>query len=370
MYPDETGVYVVDFKGFSIIPDKEELIGVIKRNRLPSRVHNIEIFHDKEIITAITSRYGLSEKLNKNDPEYKYRLYIIFHQFLGFDAFHVPFRDEGFFKIPLNYLGDTASKETNRGQRTWTEEHRGPIQGWDDFERYPWPEIKKIDFSCLDWMEKNLPDNMGCYELTAHILEEVTFLLGYETLCMKIYDDPALVDAVCDKVGTFYAKLTENMCDYNCVPFIWASDDLGFKTSTLVSPDFLREKIFPWHKRCAGIAHNYGKPYLIHACGKLDAVMDDLIDYVGIDAKHSFEDTIIEVTDAYRLYHDRISILGGIDMDFLCRSDEKSIRERVRKTLGVCMEKGGYCLGTGNTVANYIPIDNYLAMVDEGRKYN
>ncbi len=45
------------------------------------------------------------------------------------------------------------------------------------------------------------------------------------------------------------------------------------------------------------------------------------------------------------------------------------MRERLRKTLGICMKKGGYCLGTGNTMANYIPIDNYLAMVDEGRKF-
>ncbi len=33
------------------------------------------------------------------------------------------------------------------------------------------------------------------------------------------------------------------------------------------------------------------------------------------------------------------------------------------------MPGGGYCLGTGNSVANYIPLDNYLAMVDEGRRY-
>ena len=97
--------------------------------------------------------------------------------------------------------------------------------------------------------------------------------------------------------------------------------------------------------------------------------MDDLIDYVGVDGKHSFEDTIMDVARAYGIYSDRISVLGGIDVDFLCRSDERSICERVRKTLGICMKKGGYCLGTGNTMANYIPIDNYLAMVDEGRKF-
>ena len=37
--------------------------------------------------------------------------------------------------------------------------------------------------------------------------------------------------------------------------------------------------------------------------------------------------------------------------------------------LDVMMPGGGYCLGTGNSVANYIPLDNYLAMVDEGRLY-
>jgi hypothetical protein len=39
------------------------------------------------------------------------------------------------------------------------------------------------------------------------------------------------------------------------------------------------------------------------------------------------------------------------------------------RTLDVCQPDGGYCLSTGNTVANYIPLDNYLAMLDEGRLY-
>ena len=56
-------------------------------------------------------------------------------------------------------------------------------------------------------------------------------------------------------------------------------------------------------------------------------------------------------------------------MDFLCRSDESAIRHRVRETLDACMPGGGYCLGTGNTAANYVPLDHYLAMVDEGRLY-
>ena len=35
---------------------------------------------------------------------------------------------------------------------------------------------------------------------------------------------------------------------------------------------------------------------------------------------------------------------------------------------GGCADKGGFCLGAGNTVASYIPVENYLVMLDEGRK--
>jgi len=97
--------------------------------------------------------------------------------------------------------------------------------------------------------------------------------------------------------------------------------------------------------------------------------MGDLIEVVCIDGKHSFEDTIGDVREAKRLYGDRIALLGGIDVDFLCRASEEEIRSRVRETLDVCHPGGGYCLGTGNSVANYIPLHSYLVMLDEGRRY-
>ena len=93
------------------------------------------------------------------------------------------------------------------------------------------------------------------------------------------------------------------------------------------------------------------------------------IDDIGIDARHSFEDNIEDVVTAHKKYGHRVAHLGGIDMDFICRATESELRERVRYTLGECMPSGGYCLGTGNSVANYIPLENYLAMLDEGRKF-
>ncbi len=50
-----------------------------------------------------------------------------------------------------------------------------------------------------------------------------------------------------------------------------------------------------------------------------------------------------------------MAVLGGIDLDFLCQSGPEAIRTRVHDTLEVCQPGGGYCLGTGNSVANYLP---------------
>jgi uroporphyrinogen decarboxylase len=144
---------------------------------------------------------------------------------------------------------------------------------------------------------------------------------------------------------------------------------MGFKTGTLISPKDLREFVLPGHRLLAKMTHSTGRPYLLHSCGKLDQIFDDLIEDVGIDGKHSYEDTIADVRDLKGTLGSRIALLGGIDVDFLCRADETAIRERVRETLNRCQPGGGFCLGTGNTVANYIPVDHYLAMLDEGRRY-
>ncbi len=348
--------------GNRIEPDIDELVEIIYHHGRGKRVHPIELFLDEEIKQQICQRFGIAKNIKPDEPFAVLKREIELQKFLGYDAIRWGLRKSSLFTLPHITASDEADK------RNWAVEGAGPIQSREDFEKYCWPDVKAIDFSGLEWLEKNLPANMGCYELTAHILEIVTLLFGYESLCYKVFDEPELIDATCEKVGKFYVDFTRTLCDFSCIRFIWGADDMGYRSATLMPPEFLREKILPWHKKCAQIAHAKNKPYLLHCCGNIEAIMDDLIDDVGIDAKHSFEDAIMPVTQAKQKYGDRIALLGGIDVDFLCRTDEKAIRQRTRDTLEICLQNGGYCLGTGNSVANYIPVENYLIMLDEGRK--
>jgi len=126
--------------------------------------------------------------------------------------------------------------------------------------------------------------------------------------------------------------------------------------------------VWPWHKKIAQLAHDHDLLYLFHSCGNLEAIMEDLIEDVKIDAKHSFEDAIMPVTQFKEKYGDRIAVLGGVDMDKLCRLEEAELRAYVRSVIDICMKGGGYALGSGNSIPNYMSLRNFLIMLDEGYK--
>lgn len=54
--------------------------------------------------------------------------------------------------------------------------------------------------------------------------------------------------------------------------------------------------------------------------------MDDLIQTVGIDAKHSNEDKIAPFSTWIEKYGDRIGNFGGVDVDILCQKNRQEIR--------------------------------------------
>jgi uroporphyrinogen decarboxylase len=357
----------------NVTPDWQGFLKCLRREGTPERAHFIELIIDAEVQSAICQRFGLLEGLDAGDPFFIYKTQIALQSFLGYDYVVIPGSvgeslDSGLGHNNL-VTADTAALQRSGG-RSFVNEHRGPITNWQEFEAYPWPDPSSFNTRALEWFQKNLPDNMCIIGgLVGSIFENISWLLGYETLCIALYEQRDLVTAISQKLVELYRRELEVILQFDRVKVVWGSDDLGFKTGTLISPKDLRELVLPGHKLLARMAHAAGRPYILHSCGKLSRILEDLIEDVKIDGKHSFEDTIEDVCEDKQQFGKRLSLLGGIDVDFLCRASQAEIRQRVRHTLECCLPGGGYFLGTGNTVANYIPVDNYLAMLDEGRKF-
>lgn len=352
-----------------VTPDWEAFLRCLRREGTPRRVHFIELLIDGEVKAVIAERFGLMDGVAPDDPFYLLKREWRVQRFLGYDYVRWGVDDVG-IKIGRLATGDTAALKRSGG-RQYYDEHQGPITNWQQFEAYPWPDPEKLTTTQLQWFQENLPEDMCIIGSRgfAHFAEYLNWLMGYETLCYALFDRRDLVTAISRKLLELYEVVVRRMLEFDRVKVIWGGDDMGFRGGTLIGPDDLREFVLPGHKAMAAAAHDAGRPYLLHSCGKLDAIMDDLLDDVQIDGLHSFEDTIQTVEQAKAKYGRRIAVLGGIDLDFLCRADGAAVRRRTRAALEQCHPGGGYCLGTGNSVANYVPLDNYLAMLDEGRKF-
>ena len=241
--------------------------------------------------------------------------------------------------------------------------HGGVIADRASFEAYPWPDPAATDWDVLDQITPDLPGGMKVIICSpGGVLENLTSLVGFEELCLMLEDDTDLLHEISDAIGSRILSFYEGALRHDCVGAVFVNDDWGFKTQPFLAPDQMREFITPWHRRMTELIHKSGRPALLHSCGNLKLLWDDIIDDLKFDGKHSYEDTIMPVEEAYETYGARISILGGIDVDFLCRATPEQIRRRCTAMLDRTMPRGGYALGSGNSIADYVPAENFAAM--------
>lgn len=248
--------------------------------------------------------------------------------------------------------------------RTVSLNDAGIIGDRKSFDEYNFMDPHKCDYSLLKDIEPDLPKGMKLIPVApGGVLENVIRLVGYDNLCFMLYDDRQLVCDLFEKIGEGLNGYYQNCCRHNAVGALMVNDDWGFNTQTMLSLSDMRGLVFPWHKKIVETIHGFGKPALLHSCGNYDSIVDDLFT-LGYDARHSYEDNIEPVEKAYERFRGRIAVLGGIDMDFMARSTPGQIKERCKNMLKLGRKYGGYALGTGNSVPEYIPMENYLAMLD------
>ena len=368
-------------------PDFEKMIGILKGSVKPDRLMYAEILIDEEVKEFIVENYfgeknhpppvehwgsdretALDLEEKKKAYEKYYKQMVDFYYRMGYSLFA-----DLTFIVNFESLNTIIHKTKDTAQlsgadRHWAVEGTGVIKSWDDFERFPWERAEMFIYEYEDHLklrEKIVPDGMKIGPIATLFEEPLEWILGYEGFFLMLNDDPKLVKAIFDKVGKIMYDFYDMVLTSNIVGCAFHADDLGYKSGTMISVDHLQKLVFPWFKKYVDIAHKNGKPFFLHSCGNRDQIMDILIDEVGLDAVHSFEDVSYPVTRYLETWGKRVGIIGGIDVDKMARYDEDRLREYIRETLEICSGYDRYVAGSGNSIANYIPIDNYLLMLEE-----
>ncbi|HEY3415888.1 MAG TPA: uroporphyrinogen decarboxylase family protein [Armatimonadota bacterium] len=328
-------------------PNFDNLLAVL-RHEAPSRPTLFEFILNGPLRTQLAGEDPTQEDAWLGD----YRQRIMAYQAAGYDFAVVGGSSFGF---PAGEARHDKSRSMNEGN---------VISDRESFAAYAWQDPEAHDYGRLRDIAPYLPEGMKLIVCCpGGVLENVMSLVGYERICYMIIDEPDFAREIFDAVGSRLLRYFELSVQYETVGAIISNDDWGFNSQTMLPPELMREYVFPWHKRIVAAAHAVGKPAILHSCGNLELVMEDIIEDMRFDGKHSYEDKICPVEEAYDRWGSRLAILGGLDLDFVCRSTPAEVHTRARAMLDRSALKGSYGLGTGNSVPEYVPTENYFAMI-------
>jgi uroporphyrinogen decarboxylase len=339
-------------------PDYRNILAVlynIRPERLPLYEHHIDL----PFISKYLGREIEPEGSRPQDFENLYRSITGFWKEMTYDAFDF----------------EAAICDIYPGHGAIMGGMPGPIQTREDFEKYPWEDIPRIFWETytphFEAIRKTLPAGMKAFGGCGYgIFESAEDLVGYQYLSTLQYTDPELFKDLFIRIGDLYISLWSGVIEkyHDIFVFYRMGDDLGFKTSTLLEPDTIRKHILPQYKRVVDLIHASGKKFLLHSCGNIFELMEDII-ALDIDAKHSNEDEIAPFSRWIELYADRIGLFGGIDVNVLCLHDYDTVYHKVLEDASRFRESArGYGLGSGNSIADYVPVDGFRAMVDAAKE--
>ncbi len=352
-------------------PNGREFIDILAGKSPSRRVPLVEYIVDdvvmKPVVEGMLSRTWVKPGKDRESLRASLDNFIQFWYRMGYDFV----RYEESLPLPeMKIIGADPAPGTS-GDRLWADEHRGAIMSWEDFEKYPWPKPEEFDFFPFEYLSRNLPEGMGL--ISCHgggVFEHLSWIMSLEGLSVALHEDPELVRATADRLGELMMAFYGHILDLDNLIAVFPGDDMGYKSATLVAPAVLRSYTLPWHARFAAMTHAKKLPYYIHSCGRVDAVMEDLIASVGIDGKHSFEDGIVPVEEFQARYGGRIAVLGGIDINILSGGSPDDVRRKTHALIETCGGRGRYAVGSGNSVPSYVPLENYLVMIDEAHRSN
>jgi uroporphyrinogen decarboxylase len=233
--------------------------------------------------------------------------------------------------------------------RKWASEGSGVITTDAELDRYRFPMKGDFDYGRFEEVSALLPEGMGVIGQYGDIFTMTWEMMGFETFSLALFEHPTLVEELNTRLGELVLSI-------------------AYASGLMVAPAVLDRFFFPWLKKIGDLARHSGKPLIYHSDGVLYDVMDRIL-ACGVDALHPIEPKAMNLGDLKRLFGDRLCLMGNVDVDLLARGTVDEVRAQVQANIAVAAADGGYCIGSSNSIPEYVKYENYMAMLEAAREF-
>jgi len=140
-------------------------------------------------------------------------------------------------------------------------------------------------------------------------------------------------------------------------------DDWGQQLGLQMGPKIWREFIAPQLERMYAAVKQGGKYVMIHSCGKVDELFDDLID-LGVDCFNPFQPEVMDTFTLMAKYRGRLAFHGGLSTQRTLPEGSVDDVKRQTQRLLDAGARGDYIFAPAHAVQRDVPLKNMLAFIE------
>jgi uroporphyrinogen decarboxylase len=217
-----------------------------------------------------------------------------------------------------------------------------PLKSWSDFENLIIPDI--TDPKRWDHIEAEVKkaEDKFIFGWGISIYERAHFVRGLENLWMDIYENPEQLGKLLDILVEMNLYAIDKYAEH-CLDGFEFCDDWGLQNRVMISPETFRKIWKPRYARIYKHAHEKGMLTILHSCGHIVEILDDLID-AGLDVIQMDQQENMGLELLSDKFGGRITFWCPVDIqNTMANGTMDEIRAYCRKmvkTLGT--EKGGF----------------------------